>query len=65
MMSELSKHLNEQLGVFLNVKQQKWNKLKTLKKGIFKFSSKSFLYNVIFSQILMSFKFLKIFYVLL
>ena len=29
-MSGLSKYLHEQLGVFLNVKQQKWSWLKTL-----------------------------------
>ena len=29
MTSELSKYLNEQLGVFLNVKQQNWSQLKT------------------------------------
>ena len=32
MTSELSKYLNEQLGVFLNVKQQKWRELKHIKK---------------------------------
>ena len=29
MTSELSKYLNKQLGVFLNVKQEKWSQLKT------------------------------------
>ena len=31
MTSEVSKNLNEQLGVFLNVEQQKWSCLKTEK----------------------------------
>ena len=39
MTSELSKYLNEQLDVFLNVKQQKWSQLKKLKNG---FLSKNF-----------------------
>ena len=57
MTSELSKYLKEQLGVFLNVKQPKWSWLKTLKKD---FQVKTFLYNAMFYQILMLFKFLKI-----
>ena len=36
MTSELSKYLNKQVGLFLNVKQQKWSHLKTLEKLIFK-----------------------------
>ena len=36
MMSELSKYLNDQLVVFLNVKHEKWSQLKTKKKWIFK-----------------------------
>ena len=32
MTSEIPKYLVEKLGVFLNVKQQKWSKLKTFKK---------------------------------
>ena len=48
MMSELSKYLNEQMGVFLNVKQQKYSQLKTQKIG---FSAKTFLYNVMFYSI--------------
>ena len=39
MTSKLSKDLNEQLGVFLHEKQQKWSQQKTLKKG---FLSKNF-----------------------
>ena len=59
-MSELSKYLNEQLGVFLNAKQQKL--AKNVRQG---FLSEFFLHNVIFYQVLMSYKFLKISYVLL
>ena len=33
MISELSKHLNEQLGVFSNVKQQKMKLAKNIKKA--------------------------------
>ena len=39
----------EQLGVFLNVKQQKSSELKTLKKD---FQAKTFLFDVILFQIL-------------
>ena len=63
MTSELSKHLNEQLGVVLNVKQQKMKLAKNTEKKIFKL--KLFLHNVKFYEILLLFKFLKIFYVLL
>ena len=63
MTSELSKHLNEQLGVVLNVKQQKMKLAKNIEKKIFKL--KLFLHNVKFYEILLLFKFLKIFYVLL
>ena len=52
--------LTEQLGAFLNVKQ-KWGWLKPLKK--MDFYATTFLHNVIFYQILMLFKFLKISYV--
>ena len=63
MTSELPKYLNEQLGVFLNVKQQKWSWLKIyIKKD---FQVKTFMYNVIFYQILMLLKFLVISYILL
>ena len=50
MTSEFLKYLNEQLGVFLNVKQQKWSELKTKKRN---FDAKTFFYNVMFYQILM------------
>ena len=60
MMSELLKYLNEQLGVSLNVKQQKTKLAKNIKKWIFK---QKLFCNVIFYQILMLFKFLKISYV--
>ena len=49
MTSELSKYLNEQVGVFLNVKQQKRSWLKTEKK---EFLSENTFYNAIFNQIL-------------
>ena len=58
---ELSKYLSEQLGVFLNVKQQNGSWLK--KRDFFK--EKSFLYNVKIYQIPMLFKFLKICHVFL
>ena len=63
MTSELSKHLNEQLGVVLNVKQHKMKLAKNIEKNIFKL--KLFLHNVKFSEILLLFKFLKTFNVLL
>ena len=47
--SELSKYLNEQLGEFLNVKQQKWSYL----------IKQNFLYNAIFYWILMLLDFWK------
>ena len=59
MTSELSKYLNEQLDVFLNVEQQ-MQLTKNVKNG---FLSKNYLYNVIFYQILMLFRLLKISYV--
>ena len=34
MTSEFSKHLNEQLGVFLNMKQQKLSQLKDIKQEV-------------------------------
>ena len=34
MTSELPKYLNDQLGVFLNVKQQKWSWLKSYKNEL-------------------------------
>ena len=58
MTSALSEYLSEQLGVFLNVKQQKCSKLKTWKQD---FYAKTLLYNVIFYQILMLFKFFEYF----
>ena len=63
MTSELSMYLNEQLGVFLKVKQQKLSSLKR-KKMISK-QNVIFLHNVIFYQVLKLLKFLKISYVLL
>ena len=48
MTSGLSKYLNEQVAVFLNVKQQKLSSLKH-KQRIFNLSKK-FLYNVIFMK---------------
>ena len=59
MMPELSTYLNEQLGVFLNVKLKLAENIKK------RFLSKTFLYNAIFYQILVLIKFLKISYVLL
>ena len=59
MTSELLKYLNEKMDVFLKTKQQKWGLLKTTNI----FLTKAFLYNVIYYQILMLFKFLKISYV--
>ena len=49
-------------GFFLDVKQQKLSWLEDIKKD---FEAKAFLYNVIFYQILLLFKFLKFSYVLL
>ena len=46
MTSELSKYLNEQLGVFSNAKKQK--KIEVTWKHKKSFLSKSFLYNVTF-----------------
>ena len=59
MTSEFSKYLKEHLDVFFNVKQQ--NDI----HKIMDFQAKTFLYNVMFYQVLMLFKFLKISYVLL
>ena len=39
---ELLKHLNEHLGVFLNVKQQKWSQLKYTKIGFFNILSNTY-----------------------
>ena len=47
---ELSRFLDEQLGVFLNVKKLKWCYLKSFKK--MDFPAKTFFYTRIFSQIL-------------
>ena len=52
MTSELSKYLTEQLGVFLNVRQQKLSYQKYNKRV---FKQKSFQNNIIFYQILMLF----------
>ena len=52
MTSELSKYLTEQLGVFLNVRQQKLSYQKYNKRV---FKQKSFQKNIIFYQILMLF----------
>ena len=58
MTSDLFKHLNEQLGVFLNAKQQKWRYPKTYKMI---FAQKRYQ----FYQVFTLFEFLKISYVLL
>ena len=52
MTSELSKYLTEQLGVFLNVRQQELSYQKYNKRV---FKQKSFQNNIIFYQILMLF----------
>ena len=59
MMSELLTYLNEQLGVFLNMKLKLAENIKK------RFLSKSFLYNAIFYQVLALIKFFKISYILL
>ena len=56
-------YLNEQLGVFLKVKQQKLSSLK--RKKVISKQNVIFLHNVIFYQVLKLLKFLKISYVLL
>ena len=63
MTSELSEYLNEQLGLFLNVKKTNINLTKNIRKDFF--GEIFFIYNVILYEIFILFQFWKISYVLL